>query len=163
MATTPYVGADSEMLGQIIRQAEARLEAQLTAALGADQRAMTFAGLLMAAVGAMLGFSFSRATDPLVAPIIAVSVGLIFAAALAAWSAQPTKWEYVGNVPSAWLSDIEDAVPVHMGMAQMADWYDGMIATNEEAIGHAAFRMRLSMVVALLSLLAGTVGAVWHH
>ena len=44
MSSSDYTAASDEMLAEIIREAEVRLQAQLTAAVAADQRAMTFAG-----------------------------------------------------------------------------------------------------------------------
>ena len=160
MTTSPYVDANAEMLAEVIRQAEARLDAQLTAALGADQRAMTFAGLLLAGVGALLGGAFGMSsTTHILGPVIAVALIMTVAFALAVWSAQPTAWEYVGNVPSEWLADIASNKPLHQGRAEMAEYYDQMIATNEAAIGRAARLMKWSIRTAMLGLIIGILGA----
>ncbi|KQW27656.1 hypothetical protein ASE36_18920 [Rhizobium sp. Root274] len=48
-------GADREVLQEILREAESRLSAQLTAAIAADTRAMTFLGFISAVAVATIG------------------------------------------------------------------------------------------------------------
>ena len=160
MDPSPFERSSPEMLAEIIRQAEARLNAQLTTGVAADQRAMTFASLLLAT--AIVLFAAALATTlPWLRLVILLSVGagLTIAASMAIWSAQPSDWDYVGNVPSQWLTDVTEGKTLHVSMAETATWYDEMIAGNEVVIASAATIMRRAMFLAVLTVTLGTVGA----
>jgi hypothetical protein len=158
MASSQYSAASEDFLAEIIRQAEDRLSAQLTAAVAADQRAMTFAGLAMAAAGALIGAALGAANNSsLAAPIFVTAAGLLISAFFAVLSARPVPWDYVGNSPSSRLNDIADGTTLHESLAQMAQFYDEMISENEIAISGAADWIRLSMGVALISLVIGLI------
>jgi hypothetical protein len=122
---------------------------------------MTFAGLLMAALAALIGIAFGAGdTSTVRVGSVVVAIGLLGATALAFWSAKPTQWEYVGNEPGQWLEDIESQDQLHDGMAAMAEFYDEMIKANEAAIASAAWKMTASMAVAFAFLTVGVLGAV---
>jgi len=160
MAASPYAAAPPEKLAEIIREAEALLEAQLSLAAGADQRALTFAGLLVAAVGALIGAASATSSSGLPAGgILVVSTILFVAACLALWSARPTPWGTVGNEPSSWVDDIaEGADSLHEGMAAMAGYYDAKISANYLQIERAAKAMKCSMILTVTSM---TGALVW--
>jgi hypothetical protein len=161
MSSSIYATAPDDMLAEIIREAEARLAAQLTAAIAADQRAMTFAGLMLAAAAALTGAALSASPQAvLTLPIIVSALGLFLTSALAVASARPVAWDYVGNEPSCWLRDINPAAELKLSLAEMADHYDGMIKDNEAAIAARAFWLRLSMGSALVSILVGLALAI---
>lgn len=163
MTTSPYATADENVLDEIIRQAEARLNAQLTAAVGADQRAMTFAGLLFAGAAALAAIAAQNITSDQSGILIFVCLGLSISGALAAVSAAPSAWEYVGNVPSAWVGDIQSLKPLRESKSEMANYYDDMLATNETAIAKAGRLMRSSMGGAFLSVICGVVLVAWQY
>jgi hypothetical protein len=156
MSSTDYAAAPDVVLNEIIRQAEARLQAQLTAAIAADQRAMTFAGLLLAAAAAMIGTGLGASPDAkLTVPVFVTGLGLFVSATLAIVAARPVDWDFVGNTPSAWIGSIADKQTLHDALSDMATFYAEMIDNNETAIADAAFWIRLSMGSALASLLIG--------
>lgn len=100
--TTPYDSADAALLEEIISQGEKRLQGQLELGKAADQRAMTFAGLLFAGVALLMGLAFGERAAPEHRPdLICVAGGFILAAALAGWSARSTKWDIIGNEPNS--------------------------------------------------------------
>jgi hypothetical protein len=160
MSTTSYAAAPKGVLEEIIREAEARLEAQLTAAVAADQRAMTFAGLMLAAAGAMIGAALGASPDgPLTASVFVTALGLFISAVLAVLAARPVVWNFVGNTPASWLKGLNEDTSLKVSLAQMADFYAEMIEENETAFSGAAFWIRLSMGSALASLLLGLIFA----
>lgn len=160
MSSSDYSAAPVEVLGEIIREAEARLQAQLTAAVAADQRAMTFAGLMLAAAAAMIGAVLGASPDATITvPIFATALGLFGSSILAAIGARPVQWDFVGNSPRSWVSSVANGQSLQAGLADMADFYADMIDDNETAIARAAFWIRLSMCGALIALLIGLVAA----
>lgn len=161
MSSPDYSAASEKMLAEIIRQAEARLQAQLTAAIAADQRAMTFAGLMVAASAAIIGAALGLSRDADVAlPTIATSFFLFAAAVLAVIAARPIDWDFTGNTPSSWVRSISNGQTLREALADTADFYAEMIAENDLAIAKAAFWIKLSMASALVALLMGFSQAI---
>jgi hypothetical protein len=160
MSSSDYSAARDEVLAEIIREAEARLQAQLTAAVAADQRAMTFAGLMLAAAAAMIGAAIGASPNtPLTVPIFVTALGLFASAVVAVIAARPIGWDFVGNTPKSWISDVAKSQSLQAALADMANFYAEMIDDNEKAIAGAASWIRLSMLGALVSLLIGLVAA----
>lgn len=90
MTTPPYDSAPTDLVKEIIVQAEKRLEVQLTVGIAADQRAMTFAGLLFAGVAVIIGLAFARDASASVKPeLISMASGFVLSASLACYSARP--------------------------------------------------------------------------
>jgi hypothetical protein len=161
MSSSDYADAPDDMLAEIIREAEARLAAQLTVAIVADQRAMTFAGLMLAAAAALTGTALGAGSAAALAvPVVLAGLGLFVAAALAVIAARPVDWDYVGNEPSAWIVDISPPARLKPSTAAMADHYDGMIKGNEVTIAASAFWIRLSMLSALASVAVALASAI---
>lgn len=157
MTISPYASATDDVLDEIVRQAEARLDAQLTSAIAADQRAMTFAGLLFAGAAALGAFAPSSAANSDSIALLLVGIGLAIGGAFATASARPAAWEYVGNVPSGWLGDIQSGKSLKDSKAEMAAFYDEMIAVNETSIGSAGRFMRTAMRIAFVSVGGGVL------
>lgn len=152
MDTNPYESADATTLAEIIRQAESRLAGQLQAAIAADQRALTFSGLLVASIAALAAVVGTAKDPPLPAVLVATLLGLGAAAAL--WSARPTRWWFAGTEPFQWLPDLTDpAKRLHASMAEMAAHYDAALHCNSRSMRRAAWAMRISLGLTALSLL----------
>lgn len=155
-----YESASPVMLAEIIREAESLLDEQRTVAVAADQRAVTFAGLLVAAIGAMVGAVASLGGHAPKA-IVLVATTISVAAGLALWSARPTEWKFRGNAPSQWTPDIIGEREMHASMAEMAMHYDAASALNDRAISSAARAMRASMLLTALSVVAALAWSWW--
>jgi hypothetical protein len=99
-----------EVLEQIVREGELMMQAQLQTHLATDQRAITFAGLMLTAATASFGAAIAlvRVTPPdrALAEIAGwFAVGLIAAAGLALITAFPRKFCLPGNEPKNWRTD----------------------------------------------------------
>jgi hypothetical protein len=155
MATPSFASASAEFVDEIIRQAELRLDAQLSAALAADQRAMTFAGLLFAGIAVLLGGDFGTFSREAAQPILVVTIGFTMAAGCACWSARPSPWHYVGNFPASWSDDISQGTSFDASRKETASDLQELLDHNESALQRAARWMRASMVTAVASAVAG--------
>lgn len=159
MVENPYESATEEMLAEIIREAESLLDEQLSAAIAADQRALTFAGLLVAAIGALIG-AIASLGGKASWPMTAIATSLAVAATFALWSARPTSWRWRGNDPHRWLPDIARKRNMHDCMAEMAAHYDSAAAANNLAMERAAMAMRASLLLTAVTL-AAALGWTW--
>lgn len=72
--------ADPDLLDEILREAESRLSAQLTTAIAADTRAMTFLGFISAVAVATVGAGLATYTVNQQLGTLALFVGLGFIA-----------------------------------------------------------------------------------
>jgi hypothetical protein len=156
MITPSLNSAKSPVIDEIIRQAELRIEAQLTAALAADQRAMTFAGLLFAGIAVLLGAEFRASTCSLpIDPVFVIAIGFTLAAACACWSAKPSPWHFAGNFPASWNEDVAAEMTLEESRKEMAANFQELLELNEAQLHRSASWMRASMVVALASAILG--------
>jgi hypothetical protein len=161
MSQSPYVAASPAKLAEILRLAEARLSAQLTLGVAADQRAMTMASFLAALdAGVIAVWTALKLAHSI--PIALMVTGFAISALLAAWSAQPVHWCVVGNEPKNWIDDIAEGDTLHNGYAAMAEHYDSMIAKNDSAIADNARLMRAAFFVMIATLILSGVAAFFR-
>lgn len=161
MTQTPYESTDGETLAEIMREAESLFAAQLQAAIAADQRALTFSGLLVAGVGALVAITGSAARPAFPIVLIATLLGLAACAAL--WSARPTKWFFAGTEPSQWKADLENKTKtLHSSKADLIAHYDAHILLNRTAMKHASMAMRGSLGLTAAALVFAIGWAWWR-
>jgi hypothetical protein len=97
-----------ELQLEAIREGEKRVEAQLQIATSADQRALAWGGLLVAAVTAALGAGIALTTKekpdyPLAFLAIGFAGFLTWGAWTALSTARPEQYHVPGNRPAHWL------------------------------------------------------------
>ncbi|RUW87810.1 hypothetical protein [Mesorhizobium sp. M7A.F.Ca.US.010.02.1.1] len=148
------------MLQEILREAEAYLDAQLTSAIAADERAYSFAGTVGAVSVLLIGASYSLATSA--APSSLLSLTSLFAAAalfVAAWmavmSASSINFEFSGNQPGHWGADVERGIEMRDALAEQCDHYESMITANSTAMGKNASVFNSAVNIALATLGVG--------
>ena len=137
----------SDVIREALRQTEMRIAEQVSMALAADQRAMTFAGLLMVVFVLLVGTT-TAVTSGFLSDI---SVALLFASTLlSVYSAKPTRLYGTGSTSNALLQYLS---PEYAGYA-----VSGLIARNNEAIlkndkavKGAAFVFRLALISAFFA------------
>lgn len=128
--------AKPEVLQEIVREAESRLAAQLSTALAADMRAMTFLGFIAAVVVAAIGFALTTFDYNRVLSMITLLIGAGFtvAAGFAFEAARPIDFHCVGNNPDQWVLDIQNGISLHDALAEQAQHYSEMLNHNREAM-----------------------------
>lgn len=136
----------SDALKEVLRQTETRITEQLSMAAAADQRAMTFAGLLLVVLALLLGekVSFSG-----VFPGIAV-VLFITSIVLCAISARPARMYGSGSSSNQLRCYVADRYPGYLASALIAR-NDEAIAKNDRVVKRAAALFSSGMLVALLA------------
>ena len=158
---TPFDSADPPLLEEIISQAEKRLQAQLELGKAADQRAMTFAGMLLAGVAILTGLTFGEEALTAQQPaFVLLTVGLIVSAGLALWSARPVDWDIPGNVPESYLEDIQAKLDFQGTRSETAFHLQDMISKNHDKLRCNGNWMTASMTIALVSIAAGIIAAI---
>jgi hypothetical protein len=100
---------DERLVDEVIRQAEARISAQLQLAIAADQRAMSLAASSSAVAAASFGVAVSQfgAEEGLFVALTVVGVGFGITTGLAAWSARPSDFAPPGFDPRSFLPDMD--------------------------------------------------------
>ncbi|AZO04338.1 hypothetical protein [Mesorhizobium sp. M2A.F.Ca.ET.043.02.1.1] len=166
-SSNPLSAADSVTLTEILRQAELHLQAQLSAAIAADQRAYTFAGLNVATSVLLMGGSYSLATqqhDPnlfIGAVAFFVAVGLFVAAWVAVMSARSVDFEFAGSQPGVWSQDLADRKPLQVSLAEQCQNYDDAIAANRATMANNSWMFNAAVNVALGSVGLGAISYLY--
>lgn len=159
--------ADIDTLREIIREAESYMSAQLTVALASNQRAMALTSVIVAVAvvlaGAGVSLMISAGKDwPLGAVALLVAGGLLAAMRQTSKAFSPAPFEYIGNVPSQWVDDIEKKMPLEASLAEQAAHYDEQIFTNLATILQQGRYVRRALTICWWSLAAGGVFAGAH-
>jgi hypothetical protein len=164
MSTSPYASAPNHRLTEIIRLAEIRLAAQLTVAIAADQRGMTFASFLATLEAAAIAGLIALPSAPSGWWALAViTIGFGVATVLAALSAQPVPWDMPGYPPNSWLADITSEDTRHEDRAAIAEHYAEAIRDNEMVMAANARLLRVALWLAVVSVsVAGAVAILAH-
>lgn len=161
-----------EILKEVVREGEAMLAAQLTVATAADQRAMTFAGLLIAAATAATGgvVALVLSSEPnweaaLIGALYALAA--ITAAGLAIWSARPAEFSFPGNEPASWHpaqwhTGIGGPHDVNQAHTEQAMTLQSQIGKNKKTLARNALWMKRAVTVGFLSTaLAALAIVIW--
>ncbi len=150
--------ADSKTLTEIIRQAEAYLNAQLQAGIAADQRAVTFASVVGAVAAVLLGgflaAAYSDAGPSNLGYVVFPGIiGLTVSMGLATWASRPTNWGYAGSNPKHWKEDVVNNVGRDAALAGQAKMYAECIAENKHVLEVNSKAMIGAQLTAFLSVL----------
>lgn len=157
-------GADSALLMEILREAESRLQAQLSSALAADLRAITFLGFLAAVTVATFGAGMAALDKSFPLSVIAIFTGSGFGLACfyAFEAARPVDFQFVGNDPSSWRRDIEASIGLQDALAEQVAYYDEMLKDNRKAMAESAVQLERAASVARITMGIGAFFAVMH-
>lgn len=157
MSDNPYRPADEKLLDEIIRQAEARLSAQLTCALASDQRSMSFASVLTTlAVGLFAGgVSLARDQTPMAIVAIMVSLTIAAASALIIWGARPILFCLLGNIPTNFIEDINQKKQLNDIKSEIAHHYNDMIDQNEKLMSKNSKLFRIAILIIAFAFISG--------
>jgi hypothetical protein len=89
--------------------------------------------------------------------LLATATGLLVSMLHAINSAKPTAFEFVGNTPAYWLSDVTSKQSLKKSLCQQLEHYAGMISTNGEILKRNADRMHKAIWWTWSSLVFGGV------
>ena len=162
MENNPYLGADREILNEVMREAESYLAAQLQSGIAADARAIQFVSVMAAASALIAGAGFTLISEQnfvLGGPALLVSFGFMIAMGLASFSARPTDFFYCGNAPSQWKEDIRKNFSISQSIASQIVNYDDQIMFNRNILINNSRCMNLAIVISWGSVAGGAVYA----
>jgi hypothetical protein len=126
---------DPLILDEIIRQGEARLQAQLQSALASDARAGVMASIQGAAAAALFVAATGKDFEPrLQLSAFVAAFVFTFGAFFAACALRPVAFGWVGSKPSDWLDDIGEGIGLLAAKAQTAVWIEKGLNHNGGAI-----------------------------
>lgn len=158
-----------ELAKEVQRQSEMRLQAQLTVAIAADQRATRMIGTLMTVSTAVLGAILTL--GPQGAAAIPFYVGgvtalgfLLSAAFCCVQTARPARFHFPGSLPSAWRGQafLDDPLDETL-TAHAQENLENYIAFNTRAMEVSASRLVRGLKIAALAPFAGITAwaAAW--
>lgn len=152
-----------DVLAEVVREAEARLQAQLQIATAADQRALTFAGFQIAAATAALagGVALLNAPTPdfsLATLAVLFALAMLAGAGCAMLTAWPRKFAIPGNEPAHWAPSQwqwpKRGFSLAAARVEQAACLQGSIKKNQHQAAHAAGLMHRAIYIC-----GGAVGA----
>ncbi|MDK4730349.1 hypothetical protein [Rhizobium phaseoli] len=156
--------ASPEVLNEILREAESRLAAQLTTAIAADARAMTFLGFVATLAVASLGASLAVVASNGWLACIGIVVGGAFTAAgmFAFEAAKPIDFQAPGNDPSLWEADILASISAHNAIAEQTAHYDEMLKENRAAMEASARSLTVAAEITRWTVVGGAVASACY-
>jgi hypothetical protein len=163
---------------EAIREGEMLLNALLAVATAADQRALTWATLLIGGATGSLGGGIALLTksgpDPLLAGVAILFAGaLLLASHWAISTISPSPFCFPGNHPSHWLPEewnpgSDKGAAIQTARAQQAEQIDDFIKANIDAASRNAEELKRSIKLAFwavagagLALLFILIGRYW--
>lgn len=165
----PFLKFNQDVLLEIIREGELRLNAQIATATAADQRALSIAGFqvasLTALVGGMAALLLSKAPN-----IFVVGVGFfqiaafLLAAANSIASARPQLFSFPGNKPENWFASdwnfqnlTEATATIEKARVEQIYCLNQAISKNTDTMEDSARSMKLSIDMMFWSILMSSI------
>lgn len=156
-----WADVDRAMAERILAQGETFMTAQLQAALAADSRATTMAGMFITLALAVIAGGVAWGEGASGRPhLIAgfVCGGLFLLAALrASWAARPIDFYFPGNQPSQWWPCRKGDLTAMLGGE--SENYEERIDYNQDRLSENQKAIRDAFVLAMLAPVLGA--AVW--
>jgi hypothetical protein len=165
MCNVDWKNIPSDIAREIARHGELRVNALMTVAIAADQRAMTFASSMAAAATATLAAgiaSVAASTLPsnLFLPCMMATLCFWIACVLSAMQARPNLFFPPGNHPKNLYGDAEYlAGPLSQSLGWDAENYQEIIEQNEACLKKNGRLMKAAIWIAALAPVAA--GATW--
>jgi hypothetical protein len=164
----PLLSLADDVLGEVVREGERRLDAQLQIATAADQRALTVAGFQIASATAAMGggvalISKVKPDYPVALLALAFATALLLAAALAVHTVRPRRFNIPGNSPKGWLPENwigagKGDFSLRQARMEQAACLADAIADNNDLGAWAAKHLRRSLDLTLYAVGLGAAG-----
>lgn len=155
---------DAETLAEVIREGEARIEAQFSAATAADQRALSWAGFVVTITMATTAGSITLISSNILLPLAIIGVLLssllAISAFLAVGTVLPKKFSLPGNLPENWLPDEWERGFGHnlaQARIEQARCLNDQIDDNAKWAGETAKQLSESMALALTAVMVAAL------
>ena len=161
-----YSKATLPALKEIIREAEAYIDGQVSLATSADQRAAVMASVFAAAgtvIAAALMTVAAGETPGEFAPIYVgggiAALLFIAGASFCVKATLPVGFALPGSQPKSWVRDIRDGSALSKSLAEQAANFQGKIEHNRKVLTDNAWWFRMGAWAAILAPLVGL--AAW--
>ena len=147
--------------------ADLRLQGQLAAAVAADQRALVFAGFLVAASAALGGAAATVLTGTALDHYLGklaffAAGGMLVAMTFALVAARPTRWFFAGAQPADWRNDLRSGKPEIVQVEELLTDMDRRLRKNDRAMKINGRWITTSAITALATLLVSGVLLATH-
>jgi hypothetical protein len=168
---------DAELVREILREAELKLQAQLSLAIAADQRSSVMASFFSVAAAAiaaglitLASAEHSSDTGPIYAGGAISILLLIIGAALCIWAARPADFSVPGSEPDKWYDEVKLKRDLKVRLGEQAENCQEMIEENDKVLSTNARFFAAGAATGITSPLAGAIiwvilrfgSAIWH-
>jgi hypothetical protein len=152
---------------EIVRQAEILLEAQLTLAIAADDRATSLAGTFCVAGTAIVaGLITLVGTHPAMTDALPIILGGIASSGMFLWAALvcvrttlPADFGLVGNEPKNWEEPVTESARLTWMLINQAENYQAHLEANDQTLHRNAKGFRRGALWGVAAPFAGLV--IW--
>jgi hypothetical protein len=164
-----FLNFKQDILAEIVREGEIKLNAQLAVATAADQRALTISGFQIAALTALIGgvAALLLSETPNVY-IVVVGFFQISAFLLSAFkaiaSARPQLFSFPGNEPENWFAAdwhfnglVESTATLEKAKVEQAFCLNNAIKSNVKTMENSTNQIKLSIDIMFWSILCSAV------
>lgn len=140
--------------GEAYRLSERKLEMQFTSALAADQRALSIAGLTVAAAAILAGLAANAEN----AIVMLLGAACLVVSAFLAWhSARPQRFHTPGAEFADLQDDIKEKVSYETLITQIGGFNDKHTRDNDKKMRFNSNLMRAAFIMAIIGLLVAIV------
>lgn len=139
----------NKIIAEAYRLSEKKLETQMNLAISSDQRAVTFSGILIAAVAIQVSLSTTGEID--IYNNLAI-VFFVLAAGFSAFVARSTKITATGMKFSDFEDDIKDSRSYEDAISQLGAHYDDALGENLRLITMNGRLFNVSLIFAACGL-----------
>ena len=164
-AKTPpqWQSSDKEAINEIMREAEARLAAQVQIATSADQRATVLAGIYVAAatgiIGALVTAPKEVHSPPLYGGASAAVMLFLVGAFFCIWATMPVKFWTPGNAPEEWYPDIIAKRDLNEAKGEQIENYNSMILDNAAVMKSNGRKFKSGALLGACAPVGGLIAA----
>lgn len=162
-----YTKAKPDVLREIIREAEAYIDGQLSLATSADQRASVMASVFAAAgtvIAAALMTVAAGTADAQFVPIFTgggvAAVLFVLGASFCVKATLPVGFALPGSQPESWLRDIKNRSPLAKSLAEQAANFQDKIEGNRKVLVSNARWFKTGAWAGISAPIAGFAGWV---
>lgn len=152
---------DPEIIAEILRQAESRLDGQLTITLAADMRSVGLMAIVATvAAGAVGSFVTASQWDIKVFSFMAF-LGFMASAVSAYRACAPREIRHNGNFPRSWMSDIEKKNSLKQSLAaHIVNCQDDLVENHKNLKARAARQNEAALIFLFTIFLCAFAAAI---
>lgn len=148
----------AELIREVVKLGEARVQAQVQLATAADSRAMALCGISSAAAGVVLAATQVIQSSSGILGLAAAGMFYLVGAGLAGWSARPQVMDTPGWEPSKFEHDIAGCRSVDEVSEEMLPFVERGIRENDDLLAANGRFLTAALFFVITAPVSGVLG-----